>query len=97
MKMIARILPLLLVALPVAAQSMPSSLTDSWKALSFLQGTWEAEGHRRPRRFSNGHSWGHAKCTVNLDEVVGEIIKGNCPRMIFQLASIFAPGLIEWA
>ncbi len=43
MKMIARILPLLLVALPVAAQSMPSSLTDSWKALSFLQGTWEAK------------------------------------------------------
>jgi len=44
MKMIARILPLLLVALPVAAQSTPSPVTDSWKALSFLQGTWEAKG-----------------------------------------------------
>jgi len=43
MKMIARILPLLLVALPVTAQSMPSSPTDPWKALSFLQGTWEAK------------------------------------------------------
>jgi hypothetical protein len=42
-KMIARILPLLLVALPAAAQSAPSSLTGSWKALSFLQGTWEAK------------------------------------------------------
>lgn len=31
MKMIARILPLLLVALPVAAQSTPSSLTDSFR------------------------------------------------------------------
>jgi hypothetical protein len=43
MKMIARILLALLVALPVAAQSVPSSVTDSWKALSFLQGTWEAK------------------------------------------------------
>jgi hypothetical protein len=43
MKMITRILPLLLVALPVAAQSTPLSPTDSWKALSFLQGTWEAK------------------------------------------------------
>jgi hypothetical protein len=50
-----------------------------------------------PIRDASGHSWGHAKCTVNLDEVVGEIIKGNCRRMIFQLASIFAPALIEWA
>lgn len=43
MKMIARILPLLLMALPVAAQSTPSSANNSWKALSFLQGTWEAK------------------------------------------------------
>lgn len=43
MKMISRILPLLLVALPVAAQSTPSSPINPWKALSFLQGTWEAK------------------------------------------------------
>jgi hypothetical protein len=43
MKMIARILPLLLVALPVVAQGTPTSVTDSWKALSFLQGSWEAK------------------------------------------------------
>lgn len=43
MRMIARILPMLLVAAPAAAQSTPSSLSDSWKALSFLQGTWEAK------------------------------------------------------
>jgi hypothetical protein len=42
MKMIARIIPLLLLALPVAAQSTPPSAKDSWKALSFLEGTWEA-------------------------------------------------------
>jgi hypothetical protein len=43
MKMIAQILSLLLVALPVAAQSTPSSPIDPWQALSFLQGTWEAK------------------------------------------------------
>lgn len=43
MKMIARILPLFLVALPVLAQSTPSSPTNPWKSLSFLQGTWEAK------------------------------------------------------
>jgi len=39
MKLLARILPVLLV-FPLAAQSVPSSTTDPWKALSFLQGTW---------------------------------------------------------
>jgi hypothetical protein len=39
MTLLARILPLLL-ALPLVAQSGPSSTTDPWKALSFLQGTW---------------------------------------------------------
>jgi hypothetical protein len=43
MKMITWILPLLLAALPVVAQGTPTSVTDSWKALSFLQGTWEAK------------------------------------------------------
>lgn len=43
MKLINRIFPLLLIALPVEAQSMPSPQTDPWKALSFLQGTWEAK------------------------------------------------------
>jgi hypothetical protein len=42
-KMIKRILLVLFAVLPVAAQSAPSSVTDSWKPLSFLQGTWEAK------------------------------------------------------
>jgi hypothetical protein len=42
MKTMALILPLLL-ALPVVAQSAPPSVTDPWKALAFLQGTWEAK------------------------------------------------------
>ena len=41
MKLLLRALPLLL-ALPLAAQS-PSSRPDPWKALSILQGTWEAK------------------------------------------------------
>jgi hypothetical protein len=43
MKMIARILPLLLVTMAVLAQTAPSSSTSSWKSLSFLHGTWEAK------------------------------------------------------
>jgi len=43
MKMIARILPLVLVALPVFAQTAPSSPASPWKSLSFLHGTWEAK------------------------------------------------------
>ncbi len=43
MKMIVQILSLLLAALSVTAQSIPSSPTDYWKAISFLQGTWEAK------------------------------------------------------
>lgn len=43
MKMISRFLPLLLCALLVAAQGTPSSPIDPWKALGFLQGTWEAK------------------------------------------------------
>ncbi len=42
MKMMALALPLLLT-LPVAAQSVPPSGTDPWKALTFLEGTWEAK------------------------------------------------------
>jgi len=43
MKIIVRIFPLALVALPVVAQGTPASVTDSWKPLSFLQGSWEAK------------------------------------------------------
>ena len=42
MRIIARIIPLLF-ALSVGAQSPPQSRTDPWKALAFLQGTWEAK------------------------------------------------------
>jgi hypothetical protein len=30
-----------------------------------------------PIRNASGHCWTHAKCTVNFDEVVGEIIQGR--------------------
>jgi hypothetical protein len=43
MRIAARILPLLLAALPIAAQSTASSLADSLNMLSFLKGTWEAK------------------------------------------------------
>jgi hypothetical protein len=43
MKMAARILPLLLAALPIAAQSTASSLTEVLNTLAFLKGTWEAK------------------------------------------------------
>ena len=36
------ILPLL-IALPIVGQSVPSSGAEAFKALSFLQGTWEAK------------------------------------------------------
>lgn len=41
MKILARILPLLLV-LPLTARSTPPPGVDPWKALSFLEGTWSA-------------------------------------------------------
>ncbi len=44
MKMISRIIPLLLCALPVAAQSTSSSPTEPWKALASCR----APGKRRP-------------------------------------------------
>jgi hypothetical protein len=34
---------------------------------------------------ASGHSWRHAKCTVNLYRIVSEIIQGRGSRMIFQL------------
>jgi hypothetical protein len=40
--MIARMVSFLVV-LPVVAQTKPSVTSDPWKALSFLQGTWEAK------------------------------------------------------
>jgi hypothetical protein len=46
----------------------------------------------QPIRYASGHSWGHAKCTMDLDEVVGEIVEGRRSRVIFQFftASIAA-------
>jgi hypothetical protein len=41
MKLIARIVPLLLV-FPLAAQKPASAPSDPWQSLSFLQGTWAA-------------------------------------------------------
>jgi hypothetical protein len=32
----------------------------------------------QPIRDASGHSRGHAKCTMNFDEVVGKIIEGGC-------------------
>ena len=43
MKTISRILALLFCALPAAAQSTAAPPPDPWKALSFLQGAWEAK------------------------------------------------------
>src|SRR5271170_3236753 len=37
-------------------------------------------------RYTSGHSWRHAKCTMNFDEVVREIIQRRCSRVIFQFA-----------
>ena len=35
---------------------------------------------------ASGHSRGRAKCTMNLDEVVGKIIEGRSSGMVRQLA-----------
>lgn len=42
MKYLARILPLVL-AFPAFAQTAPAPAIDPWKALAFLQGTWDAK------------------------------------------------------
>lgn len=39
---------LLLMVAPLAAQTAPSSAPDPWKALSFLEGTWEAKTQGGP-------------------------------------------------
>src|SRR5271168_932185 len=36
-------------------------------------------------RYTSGHSWRHAKCTMFCDEVVGEIIECRSSCVIFQL------------
>jgi hypothetical protein len=35
-----------------------------------------------PIRDASGHGRGHAKCTMNLDEVIGEIVEGSRRRVI---------------
>jgi hypothetical protein len=39
----------------------------------------------QPIRDASGHSRGRAKCTMNLDEVVGKIIEGCGSRVILHL------------
>ncbi len=53
MKLIAWIFPLLL-ALSSVAQTAPAPGTDTWKALAFLQGTWDARTTGGSGVISNG-------------------------------------------
>src|SRR5579859_2317791 len=40
----------------------------------------------KPIRHASSHCWTHPKCTMNFDEVVGEIVQRNGSRVILHLA-----------
>lgn len=48
---------LLLMAAPLAAQTVPSSAPNPWKALSFLEGTWEAKTQSGPAAASGSYTF----------------------------------------
>ena len=58
--------------MPLFPRSAARRLPEGYKVIHFPE----------PIRHASGHSWGHAECTMNLDEVVGEIVEGRRRRVI---------------